>query len=161
MSINTLIVIDVQNFFVNQHTKSLPKKIASHIDKSLYDHVLFTKFVNKPSSNFFKILNWKQCAVSPQTDIHSDLLPLTNESNIFEKTSYSIFKAQGLLKYLKKNRITAINLCGADTDACILASAFEGFDLSYKITVIKNLCASHSGNKYHNSAISIIEKCLK
>jgi len=161
MPSNTLIVIDVQNFFVNQYTTSLPKKIVNYINKSNYDQILFTKFVNKQASSFFKILNWKQCITSPQTDIHSELLPLTNKSNVFKKASYSIFKTQKLLRYLKKNKITAIDLCGIDTDACILASAFDGFDLGYKVTIIKNLCGSHSGNKYHRFAITIIEKCLE
>ena len=71
MTKNTLIIIDVQNHFMNNKIKILPQKIAKFIKKNKFNFVLFTKFVNKKSSNFFKILNWKECINSPDTDIHS------------------------------------------------------------------------------------------
>jgi len=54
---NSLIVIDVQNYFVNEHTKSIPEKIAQFIDKNKFNFVLFTKFINREGSNYFKLLN--------------------------------------------------------------------------------------------------------
>lgn len=158
---NALIVIDVQNYFVNKNTKILPQKIANFIENNKFDFVLFTKFVNKEDSNFFKIFDWKKCTDSPDIDIHSALVKFVDKNNAFEKSTYSIFKCEKLAKFLKKNKITKLFLCGIDTDACILASAYDGFDLGYYIEILKDLCLSHSGEKLNNSALNIIEKNLQ
>lgn len=62
---------------------------------------------------------------------------------------------------MKENNITKLFLCGLDTDGCILASAYEGFDLNYDIEILRDLCLSHSGNELNNSALDIIEKNLQ
>lgn len=156
-----LIVIDVQNCFINKQTSFLPKKIASYIKRNKFDYLLFTKFINKNNSNFFTILNWRKCTSSPETDIHNELNKFITKDNLFKKNTYSIFKAKGFSNFLKKNKITTLYLCGIDTNACVLASAFEGFDLNYKVKIIESLCFSHSGKNFHNSAIKIIKKCIE
>ena len=161
MTKKALIIIDVQNYFVNELTKLIPEKIVDHIDKTSYDFILFTKFINKEGSNFFKLLNWKKMLSGKETEIHNSLIKFGDKKNVFAKTSYSIFKARGLNEYLKKNRISSLYLCGIDTEACILASAFEGFDLGFDVKIIKELCSSHSGKSLHNSALRIIEKCIE
>ena len=161
MAKTALIVIDVQKYFVNDNTKSLPQKIAKFIDNNKFDLLLFTKFVNKEGSNFFKKLNWKKCTAPPDTDIHPALSRFANKNNIFEKTAYSVFKSKKLAKFLKKSKITKLFLCGIDTDACVLASAYDGFDLGYDIEILKDLCLSHSGEKLNKSALNIIEKNLQ
>ncbi len=91
MAKNALIVIDVQNYYVNAHTKDLPEKIAQFIDSNKFDFVLFTKFINKKNSQFFKKLYWKKCTQSPDIDIHQELSRFVNKDNVFEKSTYSIF----------------------------------------------------------------------
>ena len=157
---NALIVIDVQNYFVNEHTKNIPSRIASFIQKNKFDFIVFTKFVNHKNSNFFKLLNWKKCLRSPDTDIHPILEKFVNKSNVFEKAYYSVFKSNKLVKFLKKNNINNIFLCGIDIDACVLASAFDGFDSGYKIHILKDLSLSHSGKKLDTAALKIIKKNL-
>lgn len=156
-----LIIIDVQNYFVNELTKSIPEKIAKHMNKADYDFIVFTKFINKKGSNFFKLLNWTKMLSGNETEIHNSLIKFSDKKNIFTKTSYSIFKAKGLSEYFKKNKISSLYLCGIDTEACVLASAFEAFDLGFDVKIIKELCSSHSGNSLHNSAFRIIEKCIE
>ena len=73
MSKTALIIIDVQNYFVNEHTKGIPEKIAQFINENKFDFVLFTKFVNHEGSNYFKLLNWHKCLGSPDTDIYPTL----------------------------------------------------------------------------------------
>lgn len=161
MTKDALIVIDVQNYFVNDNTRILPQKIAKFIENNKFDFVLFTKFINKEDSNFFKKLNWKKCTDSPDTDIHSALVKFVDKNNVFEKSTYSIFKCEKLAKFLKNNKITKLFLCGIDTDACILASAYEGFDWGYDIEILKDLSLSHYGRELNNSALKIIEKNLQ
>ena len=161
MTKTALIIIDVQNYFVNERTKLIPEKIAKHIAKTKYDFVVFTKFINKEGSNYARLLNWHKMLSGNQTDIDNSLIRFTNSNNVFTKTSYSIFKARSLPVFLKKNKIDSLFLCGIDTDACVLASAFEAFDRGFRVKVLKELCSSHSGESLHNSALTIIEKCIQ
>jgi nicotinamidase-related amidase len=161
MTKNALIVIDIQNYFVNENTKFLPQKIAKFIENNKFDFVLFTKFVNKKDSNFFKKINWKKCMGPPDTDIHSALVKFVDKNNVFEKSSYSIFKCEKLVNFLQSNKITKLFLCGIDTDGCVLASAYDGFDLGYDIEILKDLCFSYSGENLHNAALSIIKENLE
>lgn len=137
-----LLVIDVQNCFLNENTKELPQKIASYIATHKHDYVLFTRFINKQNSNFYKKLNWKECMESPDIDICPLLMKYINEDNIFDKSTYSAFKSSVLLNFIKTNNIDKLFLCGLDADACVLATAFEGFDLGLDITVVTDLISS-------------------
>jgi len=83
-----------------------------------------------------------------------------NESNLFEKVSYSIFKSNEFANFLKRNQITKLWLCGIDIDACVLASAFDAFDLNYEVEVLTDLSLSHSGERLDNAALKIIKKNL-
>lgn len=157
---SAVVVIDVQNYFVNEHTKDIPEKIARFLSENRFDFILFTKFINREGSNFFKLLNWKKCVGSPDTDIHHSLEKFVRKDNLFEKASYSIFKSDGLDNFLKHNQITKLFLCGIDIDACVLASAFDAFDLGYEIEVLTDLSLSHSGERLDNAALEIIKKNL-
>jgi nicotinamidase-related amidase len=150
----------VQNYFVNELTKFIPKKIVKHISKADYDYLVFTKFVNKKGSNFFRLLNWKTMVSGQETEIHNSLIMFVEKNNVFTKNSYSIFKAKDLDNFLNKKNIRELFLCGMDTEACVLASAFEAFDLGYQVKIIKELCFSHSGKSLHNSALKIINQCI-
>ncbi len=107
MTEKALIIIDVQNYFVNELTKLIPEKIVKHINKVDYDFIVFTKFINKKGSNYFKILNWEKMLSGKETEIHNSLIKFCDKKNVFAKTSYSIFKAKGLNEYLRKNKIGA------------------------------------------------------
>ena len=157
---NALVVIDIQNFFVNEYTHSLPKKISELIENSDFDYILFSKFVNSPDSNFYKILKWHECEESPDIDIHPAMLKYTNESNVFEKTSFSVFKSK-MADFFVDNNISKISFCGADIDACVLSSAYEAFDLGYDVEILKDYSLSNFGPKLDSSAIKIIEKNLE
>lgn len=159
---SALVVIDVQNYFVNKNTQNLPKQIAGFIEsnKNKFDFVIFTRFVNKRDSNFVKCLKWEKCFALAETQIYAELARFTNKDNVFQKTSYSVFKSKKLVRFLKKNNIGKLFLCGIDIDACVLASAFDGFDLGYDITVLQKLSLSHSGKKLNDAAVAILNKNL-
>ena len=156
-----LIVIDVQNGFVNKRTASLPAKIENLIRSNKYPLVVFSKFINRKQSNFFKLLNWKKMQKVPDTDIHSRLRKFANKKNTFTKTAYSVFKAKGFSNFLKKNSVTELHICGIDSDGCVLATAFEAFDLGYTVIVLSKFSGSHSGKAFDKSAFMILRKSIK
>ncbi|HCR80872.1 MAG TPA: hypothetical protein DIV47_00085 [Candidatus Pacebacteria bacterium] len=48
-------------------------------------------------------------------------------------------------------------MCGIDTDACVLASAYEAFDLGYEVKVLKDLSRGHDGQEYVAAARKLID----
>lgn len=158
MNETALVVIDVQNYFVNEHTKRVPERIVEYLEKEKPSHVLFTKFVNTPDSNFARQLNWNKCQHAPEIDFHPLIEPFTEEGKVFVKNSYSAFGARGFEVYLKKHRIREMRLCGIDTDSCVLATTFDAFDCGYTVKVLGDLSGSHSGQRFHEEALRIIAK---
>lgn len=158
---NALVVVDVQNYYMNSHTKNLPEKIAKLIENSNFDFVVFTKFVNDRNSSLSKLLNWKECSSSPDTDIVKQLKKFIRKGNVFEKNTYSVFKSLALKKFLKDNKIGELFFCGLDADACILASAYDGFDMGYRVRVLEKLSLSHCGKAFEKGAMKIINKNLQ
>lgn len=153
-----LLVIDVQNYFINEHTKYIPSKIASFIERGRFEFVLFFRFVNSDSSNFVRDLKWKQMFASPDIDIVQELQKFTIDTNVFSKTSFSALQSQEVASYLDTNKITSLFICGFDTDGCVLATAMDAFDKGYKVRVLQDLCGSHHGVQYHQNAIEIIKR---
>lgn len=51
-----LLVIDLQKSFINENTKYLIDRINNLVNSSMYDYVIFTKFINKINSIWVKSL---------------------------------------------------------------------------------------------------------
>ena len=161
MTKKALLIIDVQNYYINDHTKDVPKKIENYIKNSTFDFILFAKFVNHPDSNVWKTFNWKEMRSSPDTDICKNLLPYTKKDTVFKKSTYSIFKSPKFLEFITKHGIIDFTLCGLDTDACVLASAYEAFDSGYKVAINNKLTASHRGESFTKCGLNIINNNIQ
>ena len=158
-----LIVVDVQNHFVNGGIRDLPKKISEYIenDGGKYDFVLFTQFVNMRGSNFTKLLGWDKCVSSPDIDIHSDLRKFVTKDNVFQKTAFSALKSELLAEFLKKNGVGKLVFCGTDTEACVYCSAVDAFDIGFEdVKVLIDLCGSSHGKEAHESVVKLLKDNL-
>lgn len=153
-----LLIVDLQNQFINKHTQHIPSLIQSLLEKNLYPLVLFSQFINSPSSSFVKYMDYTACSKPPYTEIVHELRPWLREDNVFVKQTYSVFHNPNFLAYLKKYKATELAIAGLDTDFCVLADSFNAFDLGFKVTVIGNCCASStSGEDGHKAALQIIK----
>ena len=56
-----LLVIDLQQAFVNENTKSVVEKIDSLLNVNKYDDAVFTRFINSDNSIWVKNLNYNDC----------------------------------------------------------------------------------------------------
>lgn len=141
-----LFVIDVQNYFINKSNKNLPKKIYQYIkkNKKSFQLIIFTQFINSPSSSVYRFLNWKECSKPPSINIVEELKPMLKYGKIFSKSFYSALKIPQVNNLLKQYKIQEIHLCGLDADCCVLATAFDAFDQGYKVKVLKTLTTSSS-----------------
>ena len=148
-----LLVIDLQNAFINQSTEKLPSKIEETIASNQYDDVAFTRFVNYEESLYVKKLNWRGCL----SDEDKKIVINTNGYQIFDKSIYSSVTKE-FIEYIHKNQITKIYLCGINTDCCVLKTALDLFELGFDIYVLENLCGSICGIERHNQAIDILKR---
>ncbi len=160
MSRTALIVLDTQNCFITDKTKFLPQKIKKHIETQKYDFIIFSKFINSESSNFVKKLNWNKCKKSPDIDIVNELSEIALKNHIFEKSTYSIFKSKEFVDFLSQNKISKLFFCGLDLDACVLASAFETFDLEFDFEILYDLSGSSAKIDIDSSTKQIINRNL-
>ena len=140
-----LLVIDVQNDFINEHTKNILTKIKELVDSNKYDLTAFTRFINDENSIWYKKLNYKGCMTKEGQAIAIN----TKNNKVFDKNIYTAVNDE-LKKYIQKNNISKIYLCGFDTDACVQKTAIDLFEQNYDVYVLKDYCMSHLGKETHN-----------
>ena len=136
---HTIVIIDVQQGFLKPEYEDIPEKIRAHVEEHGYDYILFGAFVNHEGSNFETLLGQHNFYESPETDIAPELSHLADTNPVFWRTAYSLFKADGFKEYLDAHDIRTFDLCGLVADSCVLATAFEGFDLGYEVKVLRDL----------------------
>ncbi|PLX20381.1 cysteine hydrolase [Candidatus Parcubacteria bacterium] len=157
---NALIIMDMQKCFINDKTKKLSKMIKCHIEKNSYDFVVFSKFQNKNTSSFATKLNWTKCIEENDREICEILKKTAKDNNVFEKKTYSIFKIKKFNNFLRERKVKKLYFCGIDLDACILASAYEAFDLGYDFEILFNLSGSTSEPNLFSQSRKIINRNL-
>ena len=155
-----LLVIDVQNYFMNSLTRDLPRKIKKHLEKnrSSYELIVFTHFVNTPKASVYRFLDWHECMNSPNTDIVKELQPLLPYGVTVPKDVLSVLKVPQAKKLLDEKKIDELYLCGIDTDCCVLATSYDAFDQGYRVYLLKDLCMASTGKNLHNTAVSMFKK---
>jgi len=155
-----LIVIDVQKYFINSKTKKIAGNIGKYLKNNFnkYDMVFFTVFKNNPSAPLWKISEWDGCVKSPDTDVCDEIKDFVNKDNLFYKNILSAVKNPKIVGMIKKSEVSEVDLCGFDTDCCVLATAYDLFDQGIKPVVLEKLTWSTSKEKLHKSAIKIVER---
>ncbi len=157
-----IIIIDVQKYFLNKHNKTrlIVKKIQKYLKNNLqkYNSVYFTIYKNDQNSPNWLLNDWKDCVDSPDIDLADELKEFTNKNNLFYKNNYSAYKIHEIKKGIENNKIKEVHLCGFDTDCCVLATAYDLFDVEIKPVVLENLTWSISKEKLHKHALKIINR---
>lgn len=153
-----LMVIDVQKFFLTRKTHGVVKQIQEYLKKnaSEYQLVYFTIYKNDPSAPVWRLSGWKDCTASLDTDICDDIKPFTTPKNHFYKNFLSAAKVTEINEGLRQNKISEVDLCGFDTDCCVLATAYDLFDQGIKPVILENLTWSTSREKLHVPAIKML-----
>lgn len=150
-----LLVIDVQNGFINENTKDTVLKINNLVNQNRYKHIIFTRYINDENSIFYKKLGYKGCINKEEQRIPID----TKNHTIIDKEIYSAFSRE-LENYIKENNITEIHLCGFDTDACVLKTALDLFENNYDVYILKDYCMCGKGIELHNFIINNLKRLI-
>jgi nicotinamidase-related amidase len=155
-----LLVIDIQQYFMEDAPSSLPRDVVEHYQTKAnnYGLVCFAAFRNQPGSNFVRSLKWDKCSSDQDVILPPAFQPYIRPDNVFERTAYSVFKDARLHAFLQEHEVDRLVLCGVDTDACVLGTAFEAFDLGYHVEI--NFDLTHSSNNLKESAQKIANRIL-
>ena len=155
MNTKALVIIDVQNVFINTQTQSFVQPIERL--QCDYDIIIIFRFINTHGSSFEKHLNWKKCYKNSEESSLA-FIP-SKDSIILEHSNYSCL-TKDLKKLLEKKYISHIDLCGFDTDACILKTAFDLFENKISFSILENYTTSTRGSTLDEAAKIILKRNL-
>lgn len=154
-----LFIVDVQNGFINQHTKDLPSLISNFLSQVEFKNQFFIKFINEVNSPFRKWIFWDKMSSPSETDIPNILKEL--EIPFLVKKNYSPFAENNNLIYqLRESGVNEIYILGLETDICILKTAVDAFELKFRPFVLAEFCRSCSGQFAHESALKLMPKFI-
>lgn len=149
-----LLIVDVQKGFINEQTQHIPPLINSI--QTSYSHIIATRFYNEMGSAYRKLLHWHR--FDKDSEDFSLAINLKENTLIVDKNRYSVLTALAV-QYLRDNLIDTVHIAGIDTNACVMVAATELFETHHiRPIVLSKYCASHSGEKYHQAALDLIEK---
>lgn len=152
-----LLVVDIQNGFINDDTKHIPQKVKELIVAQKYEFKIFSRFINTDNSQFERLLNWSKVKTSPETDIVS---VLQEEPTLVVDKAYYGCITQTLVEYVKENNIDEFHIVGIDTDICVLKSAVDLFENGFTPFILTEFCMSTGGRIAHNNAIRILPRFI-
>jgi nicotinamidase-related amidase len=152
-----IIIIDVQNGFINPSTEHIPAKIRSLLDAVVFEHRIFTQFFNPPGSPYEELLHWTRLRSDDEVAIVRELL--TYPSIVFKKPIYSCLSPD-FLRYAEAHQIKQFYLAGIDTDSCVLKCAVDLFEKGFKPMVLADCCMSHGGRVAHDAALTILPRFI-
>jgi nicotinamidase-related amidase len=154
---NPLLVVDVQQCFLNNFTRHIPGRIARLIEAGGFAPVLFTRFLNAPGSGYRRFLDWHECDCEPGVELAEELNQFADPALIFSKPGYAGISDE-LARYLLDYRFAEITIAGIDTDMCVLKVAMDVFDRGIKPIVLADCCASTSGLQSHFAGLAVLAR---
>lgn len=157
-----LIVVDVQNGFVNdrsQHAVPAVQRLASGWTAAGAP-VVFARFYNAVGSPYERFTGWTRLRSAEEQSIVAELDPyLASAAAIIDKPTSSAFTPE-FLALLEQERWTDLVICGIDTDSCVYDTAVSAYHAGYRPWLVTDACASTGGNAYHEAALLLAGRNL-
>ena len=154
-----LLVVDVQNGFLNEHTRHILTVVNALMGAfaARNQAVALTRFVNRPGSGFDRWIGWTRFMHSPENDICDELD--AGAAPVFIKHGYTAF-TPAFEKHLGTLGIGRLVLCGIATDGCVLKSAVDAFERGIEPLVATDACASHGGHEVHEAGLLLLGRFI-
>ncbi len=150
-----LLIIDVQNGFINGATRHIPGRVQARAQA--YPRVMVTRFSNPEGSNYRRLMGWSRFA--PGTDDTALAFTPPKDASFIDKTRYSCVTPD-FLAALAADGIDTVHLCGIATDNCVLKCAADLFEAGLKPVVLADDCASHGGEEVHRCGLTILRRLI-
>ncbi|MCK4634531.1 MAG: cysteine hydrolase [Candidatus Aenigmarchaeota archaeon] len=142
---------------MDENAKNIPKKIVEYIkeNRDKFDLIIFQKFINNENTPFYKF-GWKRMMGPPETDFSPEMDKV--EHTLFVRSTRSCLMDEKFKKLLEENKVDEIFLCGLNTDEAVISTAFDAYDLGYRINIIESLCATYNGKDSHDAAMKLLKE---
>ncbi len=150
-----LLIIDVQNGFINHATRHIPERVQALAEA--YPRVMVTRFSNPEGSNYRRLMGWTR--LKPGTDDTRLAFTPPTDATVIDKTHYSCVTG-GFLASLAADGAGCVHLCGIATDNCVLKCAVDLFEAGLTPVVLADYCASHGGIEVHQCALTVLRRLI-
>ena len=161
-----ILLVDIQEGYMNDRLRSLPKDIAKHVKNYDYDLAIATRFINKNDSLHKADINIKNMTVFSSKAKLVEPIEQIADFVLMKSTYTSI--TEDVIKLLEKNKIhiTAMKelmkvyIAGLNTETSILATAFDLFDKGIKPVILSHLCNTVNGEEMNQAALNILRNAV-
>lgn len=160
-----LLVVDVQNGFVNRNSEGVLPNIVSLIEtwREADRPIFMSRFLNPDDSQWERLLGWTRLREAPETDLHELVVKAANGNGIsFTKTAYSCLRGE-FLDFLDRFAPATVVVCGIATDGCVLKSCIDLFEYEphpVRPIVVSDACASHAGDDVHAKGLHLLGRFI-
>ena len=154
-----LLVVDVQNGFVNEHTRHVIEPVNGliHAFADRGAPVAFTRFVNVKGGGHERWIGWRRFMEEPENALHDALE--TDDHPVFVKHGYTAFTPE-FEGYIDGLGIERLVICGIATDGCVLKTAVDAFERNIEPVVVTDACASHAGEAVHEAGLLLLGRFI-
>jgi nicotinamidase-related amidase len=152
-----IVIVDVQNGFINPSTAHIPAKIKSLLDAVVFEHRIFTQFFNPKGSPYESLLHWTRLRSDEEVAIVDKLQ--SYPTVVLRKPIYSCLNPE-FFGYAAMHKIKEFYIAGIDTDSCVLKCAVDLFEAGFKPMVLADCCMSHGGISAHEAALLILPRFI-
>lgn len=153
-----ILLVDVQEGYMNESISGLPRSIEKHIKSYDYDLVIATRFINKNDSLHKADIRIKSMTVfSSKAKL---VEPIETISDIVLMKSTYTSLTDDVIKLLEKNNVKQVYIAGLNTETSIMATAIDAFDRGIKPIILSNLCNSVNGEGIHSAALEILRSAV-
>lgn len=149
-----ILLVDIQEGYMNDELRSLPRDIEKHIKNYEYDLVIATRFINKNDSLHKADINIREMTVFSSKAKLVEPIEKISDFVLMKSTYTSL--TEDVAKLLEKNEVKQVYLAGLNTETSILATAFDLFDKGIKPVVLSHLCNTTNGKKINDAALEIL-----
>ncbi len=155
-----LIVVDVQDSFLNRGNGYIVKNILKLLDSVKYDAYVEVNFHAEKGSLWKKQQKWI-CPKGRYTETVESIATALKPYKSFkvQKDTRSAFQGnKKLTAFLKSKKIREVHIVGLDTEDCVLATAFDAFDAGFFTYVIEECVQSTYSDDSHKMALKLLRR---
>ena len=141
-----LFFVDVQpEFAKDSYGKKVYQRLLKFEQKMLpYFTVIAPVYKNKTNPNMHRLLQWSEM---------QDIANLQFKAHyVYEHSGYAI------REYPKFRPNDKVVIVGFDTDACVLATCFDLFDLGVNFQILADGCWSSGGRSMHKYGLAVMRR---
>ncbi|MGD3109415.1 isochorismatase family cysteine hydrolase [Streptomyces sp. YGL11-2] len=157
-----LVVIDLQNGFVNHHSRHIVPAVLDLVTRWTRTGrpVIFTRYFNHPGSPYERFFQWSRLQEPPETDIVPELAgQAASAYATIDKAGYTLFTPQAT-ELIRQAGWTDLVFCGVATESCVLKSAADAFEHGYAPRIVTDACASDAGPDVHDAGLVVARRLI-